>query len=207
METILKGETVTVTAGDISDLLEGAITHAHQKLDLPILNTVRLEVAGGHLTAISTDRYRLIQGEIARELEGDLSACLVPVEGIKRILSIIKGEKVKGETLPITLNRLGDILTVSLGGNAISVDLITGTYPPVEKFLDFTSDSVAVTSAAFNPAFFADYAKIAVKGKGKFKSMQPVEIEFTGEGKPMRITITGERVSWKAVLMPMRIVK
>lgn len=207
METILKGETVTVTAGDLTSLLEGAITHAHPKLDLPNLNTVRLEVVNSRLTAIATDRYRLIQGEISRELEGDLSACLVPVDGVKRILSMIKGEKVKGETLPVTLNRLSNIVTVSLAGNAISVDLATGTFPPVEKFLDFTTDTEAVTGVAFNPAFFADYAKIAVKGKGKFKSMQPVEVEFTGHNKPIRITVTGENISWKAVLMPMRVIK
>jgi DNA polymerase III sliding clamp (beta) subunit (PCNA family) len=205
METIVKGDLVTVTAGDFRNLLEGAATHAHAKKDLPVLNTVRLEVTGNRLIAIATDRYRLIQGEVSREVEGDLAASLIPIDGVKRILSILKGEKDKGDSLPVTLTRMGDILTVSLTGNAITVDLLTGTYPPVEKFLDFTTDTVPVTGIAFNPAYFADYSKIAAKPKDK--SAQPVEVEFTGDNKPIRINIAGNGITWKAVLMPMRVVK
>jgi hypothetical protein len=38
--------TVTVKLGDLSELLTGAMTHAHSKSDLPVLNTVRVEVTG-----------------------------------------------------------------------------------------------------------------------------------------------------------------
>jgi hypothetical protein len=43
----------------------------------------------------------------------------------------------------------------------------------------------------------ADYAKIAGKG-------QAIKVYFTGEGKPMRVRITGDKISWRALLMPMR---
>ena len=50
---------------------------------------------------------------------------------------------------------------------------------------------------SFNPALFADYAKIAGKGKA-------VRVEFTGEGRPMVIHLPITAVEWTALLMPMR---
>jgi hypothetical protein len=43
----------------------------------------------------------------------------------------------------------------------------------------------------------ADYAKIAGKKAG-------IKIYFTGAGKPMRVRITGDKIIWRALLMPMR---
>jgi hypothetical protein len=43
----------------------------------------------------------------------------------------------------------------------------------------------------------ADYAKIAGKGAA-------IKVYFTGAGKPMRVRITGDAISWRALLMPMR---
>jgi hypothetical protein len=61
------------------------------------------------------------------------------------------------------------------------------------------SESVSTDKANFNPAYFADYAKIAGKGNA-------VSITFTGEGKPMVIGVKGNSVEWRALLMPMRII-
>jgi hypothetical protein len=43
----------------------------------------------------------------------------------------------------------------------------------------------------------ADYGKIAGKGEG-------IKLYFTGEGKPIRVRITGDKIIWRALLMPMR---
>jgi hypothetical protein len=59
------------------------------------------------------------------------------------------------------------------------------------------ADSLEVEGVAFNPAFMADYGKIAGKGEG-------VKIYFYGEGKPMRVRITSDTITWRALLMPMR---
>jgi hypothetical protein len=50
----------------------------------------------------------------------------------------------------------------------------------------------------------ADYAKIAGK-------KACVKVYFTGEGKPMRVKISGDKIekgkiNWRALLMPMRYV-
>jgi DNA polymerase III sliding clamp (beta) subunit (PCNA family) len=192
--------TATVKLGDLSDLLNGAITHAHAKNDLPVLNTVRLEATGIHLTATATDRYRLIHGAIALETSGEtLPASLVALADIKRILALLKGEGTRMDSLPVTVSHAGDMLSVSVRGNAITVSLVAGTYPPFEQYLDGSAPLVGQEVATFNPAFFADYAKIAGKNKG-------VSIHFKGNGKPMNIAIQNDNaVEWRAILMPMRI--
>ena len=189
----------TVKLGDLTELLTGAITHAGNDKHLPVLNTVRVEATGLHLTATATDRYRLINGAIALEDNGQtLPASLISVADVKRILALLKGEGTRMNSLPVTISHAGDMVSVSVRGNAVTVTLVAGTYPPFEKYLDTSSELVAVKSASFNPAFFADYAKIAGKNK-------PVSIHFTGDAKPMRILVEGESVEWKAILMPMRV--
>jgi DNA polymerase III sliding clamp (beta) subunit (PCNA family) len=78
------------------------------------------------------------------------------------------------------------------------VTLFSVTFPPTEElFTKSEGEPVAVEGVAFNPAYFTDYAKIAGKGAA-------VKVYFTGEGKPMRVRITGDKILWRALLMPMR---
>jgi DNA polymerase III sliding clamp (beta) subunit (PCNA family) len=175
------------------------MSHASSDKSLPVLNAVRLEATGLHLTATATDRYRLINGAISLEDSGQtLPASLISLADIKRILALLKGEGSRMDTLPVTISHAGDMVSVSTRGNAVTVTLVGGTYPPFEQYLDTTPALVAQDTASFNPAFFADYAKIAGKGK-------PVSIHFTGNGKPMRVIFEGNKAEWKAILMPMRI--
>jgi hypothetical protein len=98
----------------------------------------------------------------------------------------------------VQFSRIGDTITVSSLGDAITFTVSGGTYPPTEQlFSDSEREPVAIDSVAFNPAFIADYAKIAGKGAA-------IKIYFTGAGKPMRVRITGDAISWRALLMPMR---
>ena len=201
MTTITSTElsTATVKLGDLTELLNGAMSHASSDKSLPVLNAVRLEATGLHLTATATDRYRLINGAISLEDSGQtLPASLISLADIKRILALLKGEGSRMDTLPVTISHAGDMVSVSTRGNAVTVTLVGGTYPPFEQYLDATPALVAQDTASFNPAFFADYAKIAGKGK-------PVSIHFTGSGKPMRVIFEGNKAEWKAILMPMRI--
>jgi DNA polymerase III sliding clamp (beta) subunit (PCNA family) len=98
----------------------------------------------------------------------------------------------------VQLSRIGDTITVSSLGDAITFTLLDGTFPPTEELLTKSEgDPVAIEGVAFNPAFMADYAKIAGKKAA-------IKLYFTGEGKPMRVRITGDAISWRALLMPMR---
>jgi hypothetical protein len=86
-----------------------------------------------------------------------------------------------------------------VSGSAITIQLLEENYPP--NFDDlFNKGEVTPTSkVSFNPAFFADYAKVAGKGNA-------VTIEFKGEKAPFTIGLKGEKVEWRALLMPMRII-
>jgi hypothetical protein len=78
------------------------------------------------------------------------------------------------------------------------VTLGEGAFPPTsELFTKSEGEPVAVEGMAFNPSFFSDYAKIAGKKAG-------IKVYFYGEGKPMRIRITSDTITWRALLMPMR---
>jgi len=196
-ETNLVTNMLTVKAIAVIELLEGSITHAAKGKDAPhALNSVQLLGGAGGLIARATDRYRLIEGKIEGEGEGHLDHTLISLDDIKRLIDLVKANKVA----LVTFNRIGDLLTISAAGSSLTLNVLNANYP--NTFADLfakTSESVATDKANFNPAFFADYAKIAGKGNA-------VSITFTGENKPMAIGVKGNSVEWRALLMPMRII-
>jgi len=179
--------------GLLLELLEGVATHAGKDKSLPTLNAVHIESEGGLFKAKATDRYRLIEGSV-QTLDGRLDASLIPLYDIKRVIALCKDHKAN----LVQFSRIGDTITVSSLGDAITFTVSGGTFPPTEElFSKSEGDPVAVEGVAFNPALMADYAKIAGKKAA-------IKIYFTGEGKPMRVRITGDKIIWRALLMPMR---
>lgn len=195
-ETTGAGESlafIEVEGGQLLTLLEGVSSHASKDKSLPVLNAVEVEGEGGLFTARATDRYRLIEGQ-ARALEGRLDKSLISLDDIKRIITLAKEHKANR----INITRLGNAITVSSLGDSINLVLREGTFPPTQQlFTDSEGEPSPIVSVAFNPAFMADYAKIAGKGEA-------VKIYFTGENKPIRVRITGDTINWRALLMPMR---
>jgi DNA polymerase III sliding clamp (beta) subunit (PCNA family) len=181
-------------AGDqLLELLEGVSSHAGKDKSLPTLNAVEIEGGGGLLVARATDRYRLIEGG-ARAIEGSLDKALISLENVKRIITLAKENK----SYLVSITRLGNALTVSSRGDSVNLMLREGTFPPTEElFTKSEGEPSPIEGVAFNPAFMADYAKIAGKGAG-------IKIYFTGEGKPIRVRITSNTINWRALLMPMR---
>lgn len=186
---------VEIAGDSLLELLEGVSTHASKDKGLRTLNAVQIEGAGGDLIAKATDRYRLIEGAV-RYMDGGIDASLVSLDDIKKIITLLKSHKLH----LVNIHRVGDALTVSSLGDAVTFTLLDGTFPPTEElFKKSEGEPNAIDSVAFNPALMADYAKIAGKG-------QAIKVYFTGEGKPMRVRITGDKITWRALLMPMRYV-
>jgi DNA polymerase III sliding clamp (beta) subunit (PCNA family) len=157
---------------------------------------VQLESEGaGYLVARSTDRYRLIEGKIEVEY-GQLSPSLIALDDVKRVIAIAKEGKVSGK---VSITRIADLLTVSINGSAITLTLLDANYPTTFDDLLNKSEREQLSEIAFNPALFADYAKIAGKGNA-------VRVEFMGKGKPIIIHLPVTKVEWRALLMPMRII-
>lgn len=185
---------VDVAGDQLLELLQGVSTHASKDKALPTLNAVQLESTGGAFIARATDRYRLIEGTMGTLEGGQLDPALVSLEDIKRIITLLKDHK--GHL--IGFSRIGDTLSVSALGDSISCTVLEGKYPPTAQlFTDSEGDPIAIEGVAFNPALMADYAKIAGKGAG-------IKLYFNGESKPIRVRITGDKVTWRALLMPMR---
>jgi DNA polymerase III sliding clamp (beta) subunit (PCNA family) len=192
-ETKSVTDTVELENSALVELLEGASTHSSKDKSLYALNSVQLEGEGaGYLVARATDRYRLIEGKIEVE-HGQLSKSLLSLSDVKRVIELAKSNKVSR----VTLNRIGDLLTVSVSGSSITVQLLEANYPATFDDLLNKSEREQLGEIAFNPALFADYGKIAGKGN-------PVRVEFTGKGKPMIIHLPITKVEWRALLMPMR---
>jgi DNA polymerase III sliding clamp (beta) subunit (PCNA family) len=195
-ESKIQTDTVEVENAALIELLEGASTHADKgKNALHALNSVQLESAGaGYLMARATDRYRLIEGKIEVE-HGQLSPTLISLDDSKRVIELCKSNKLSR----VTFNRIGDLLTVSVTGSSITVQLLDVNYPATFNDLLSKSERGQLGEIAFNPALFADYAKIAGKGN-------PVRVEFTGERTPIIIHLPITKVEWRALLMPMRVI-
>jgi DNA polymerase III sliding clamp (beta) subunit (PCNA family) len=194
-ESKILTDTVQLENSALVELLEGASTHSSKDKSLYSLNSVQLESEGaGYLVARATDRYRLIEGKIEIE-HGQLSKSLLSLADVKRVIELAKSNKVS----KVTLNRIGDLLTVSVSGSSITVQLLDANYPATFNDLLSKSEREPLGEVAFNPALFADYAKIAGKGN-------PVRVEFMGKGKPMMIHLPITKVEWRALLMPMRYV-
>ena len=194
-ESKIQTDTVELENSALVELLEGASTHASKDKSLYALNSVQLEGAGaGYLVARATDRFRLIEGKIETEY-GTLSKSLISLSDVKRVIELAKSNKVS----KVTLNRIGDLLTVSVSGSSITVQLLDANYPATFDDLLNKSEREPLGEIAFNPALFADYAKIAGKGNA-------VRVEFMGKGKPMIIHLPVTKVEWRALLMPMRVI-
>lgn len=188
-----------VEGATLLELLEGVSTHADKDKARQVLNALQIEGEGGRFIARATDRYRLLEGSI-KALDGQLDPAIISLEDIKRVVTLAKAHKAH----LISLHRVSNTLTVSSLGETISFYLVEGNYPPTDYLLKQPlnpsgSDLGVTDTVAFNPAYFADYAKIAGKGK-------PVTITFTGKGKIMLIGIKGDAIAWRGALMPMRVV-
>jgi DNA polymerase III sliding clamp (beta) subunit (PCNA family) len=185
---------ISVQGLTLLELLEGASTHADKgKSALHALNSVQLLGGAGSLIARGTDRYRLIEGKI--EGEGHLDHSLISLDDIKRVMETIKSNKLAR----VTLTRIGDLLTVSLAGSSLTLNILSANYPNSfgDLFAKSEGEPIAVDGVAFNPALMADYAKIAGKRNA-------IKVYFNGENKPMRVRITSDTISWRALLMPMK---
>jgi DNA polymerase III sliding clamp (beta) subunit (PCNA family) len=184
---------VELEGESLLELLEGVASHASKDKNLPTLNAVQIESEGGLFKAKATDRYRLIEASLPT-LDGRLEPSLIPLYDIKRVIALCKDHKAN----LVQFSRIGDTITVSSLGDAITFTVSGGTFPPTEQLLsDSEGEPSAIEGVALNPAFMADYAKIAGKGEA-------IKIYFNGNNKPMRVRITGDKITWRALLMPMR---
>lgn len=192
-----KLDTLTIGAGDLADLLLGASVAMDKGKDsISRLSSVYLSATGGKVIVKASDRYRLIVGESEIAGESELGECQIRANDVKNILATIKANKIAGE---ITLTRVGDSLSVAIGGTSLSVYLGGETFPPYEHLL--AGKSVPVAGISFNATYMADFGKVPCSHKGG-----QLVVEFMGDRKPIKVSIPHDRITWTALLMPMRVI-
>lgn len=193
---------VSVSGEALSELLTGAITHAHAKNDLPALNSVRLNTINGHLIAEATDRYRLVRGAIEIFLveneSGTLAESILSVADIKQVINLCKS---LSKRQAVTITRAGDLVSFSSAGNSITLNALDLKVPSFDQFLEPIAKPVALTGLFFNPKYFGDLAKLCGKSAGK----HGVRVTFgLSQDKAYQFTIVGENVIWAGAIMPMK---
>ena len=202
MDTITR-ERVSVQLEGARELLEGASLCAAKGKSAPSsLTCVALRVDGerGQLIARATDRYRLIVGSITVEGEDRLGEILISLPDIKRIVDLMKGI-----TIGYLIIEREDSGRVSFRVNAnasLTVEPLTHSFPTPENFAQLLKEPDTrepISEIAFNPSLFADFAKIVGKDSA-------VKVTFNAANKPITIGLTGDKVAWSALLMPMRTV-
>ena len=191
-----KLETVTVKASDLNDLLTGAsVAMDKGKGAISQLASVYLTAKDdGYLTAYATDRYRLIEGKFEREGEGELAECQLRASDVKNILATIKANKVAGE---ITLTRAGDTLSLAIGSTSLNIILGGDKFPPYSHL--FELEAKPIDKIMLNPSYLASFDKVPASDGGNI-------FTFYGENKPVRVSINHNRIIWRALLMPMKII-
>lgn len=192
-----KLDTLTIGAGNLEDLLLGASVAMDKGKDsISRLGSVYLSATGGKVIAKASDRYRLIVGESELAGESELGECQIRANDVKNILATIKANKIAGE---ITLTRVGDSLSVAIGGTSLSVYLGGETFPPYEHLL--VGENVPVAGISFNATYMADFGKVPCSHKGG-----QLVVKFMGDNKPIKVTIPHNKITWNALLMPMRVI-
>lgn len=198
METTIKEKeivSVTLDATLFHDLLAGAMTHSGKDDTLPRLFGVYLGRREGKVIAFATDRYRLIEGSLDSEGEGEGALVRLAPHYVKAIIKSLSKAK-RWEKVSLTI--AGNIVSVSVSGSTYTYTAYLDEHPPYSHLFAVSGDPVAFPYLSLNPSFFADYGKIAGK-KGQ------VIVRQYGENKPYHVDMPDASIAWKALLMPMRV--
>jgi DNA polymerase III sliding clamp (beta) subunit (PCNA family) len=193
-------ELFTMKSSALYDLVKGGIVASCKYKTLPILNSVKFEVREPLVRVVSTDRYRLVIGDINLP-EGTLMETgefLLPLDSAK---DLVKSLPSKANSGMVTVELSDDSKYVSFTYDGSDGKwnreylTLTGDFVKYESIMpkEFTSTE----TIAFNPAFMADIAKLPADKK------TPVTMKFTYWNKPMLGTLEGTNgVSWTYLLMP-----
>ncbi|WP_432535579.1 DNA polymerase III subunit beta [Kineococcus arenarius] len=143
----MPGESGTVPGSEFTEAVAQVTVAASRDETLPILTGVRLEIEGGRLTLLATDRYRLA----VRELRWNPStpdfttAALVRARTLSDVARSLGGTS----TLRMALADGGsDLIGFSADGRQSTSLLVDGEYPKVRALFPAESPTHAVVSTS-----------------------------------------------------------
>lgn len=166
---------------------------------------VMVSIKGGTVILAATDRYRLVEITIpAVSAYSNMEEMRrISYGDAKALLTTLTAAKIKGYSAELTVLR--DTLTVKVLGSSQEMTLESNAIPYVHLFPLFigeTEKGIAMPYVSFNPAYLADFAKVAGKGN-------PITMRFSGDGKIISIESVNDRAAsgytWRGLLMPVRV--
>jgi DNA polymerase III sliding clamp (beta) subunit (PCNA family) len=187
-------------------LLKGGMVAAGTDKYLPALNTVQIEVREPLVRVVSTDRYRLVIGDVDIDTTGKPMEIGVFKLYLENVKDLVKGLPIKKDSgdVTISLSDDGKYATFTHSGSAgkfvREYRTADGEFPKYEGLMP--KEFSDTTEIRFNPSFMADIAKLPMRDKNTGVSMK-----FNGSNKPMLATVEGSHgIEWTYLLMPVRIV-
>lgn len=196
-------ELFTIKSETLYDLVKGGMVASSKDKTLPLLNSVKFEIREPLVRVVSTDRYRLVIGDVNLP-EGTLMETgefLLPLDSVKDLVKTLPSKANSG-MVTVELSDDGAYVSFSYDGGDgkwnREYQTLTTTFVKYESLVP--KDFVDTQEIGFNPALMADIAKLPTDKK------TAVVMKFTGSHKPMVGTIEGTNgVSWTYLLMPMRL--
>lgn len=143
----------------------GAASREHA---LPIFTGVRLRAAGGSLSLLATDRYRLAVATVPVEAAAPFDA-LVPAGLLAKVAPVL------GRADTVTLHAAGDVFGVSWPGGSVTGPTLGDAYPDAQfdRLLDVSPECVVETDADAL-AHAVDRAAAYAGQQGRV-TLQPIE--------------------------------
>lgn len=206
MSTITTNEltqTLTVGVGELTDLLTGALVSADKsKQAISRLGSVYLSYSGGEIKVQATDRYALVIGRLHIGADHNLDEIQILVNDVKRILTLMKESK-RADS-PITLTRIGDLLTVYTVNSSITVHLMGEKFPDVSHVF---KESAPIDSLSLSAIRLGAFAKVPSNSKDAQINLEFTSVTVGGVTTPsaIKIKVPHDTISWECALMPMRI--
>ena len=168
---------VRVDPGMFIRRMDSAMVAASKDDTLPILTSVRLEVANGVMTFLSTDRYRLVMAEMEVNSTGEFSI-LVPAKtwkAFKRILSPKGDELVLRFTDSDVYGNDSSHRRIGFRQGAVELDTmgIDGSYPKIRSLFPDSPEIVFEVDADLLAAHVASVSVTAERNT-------PVRLTYNG---------------------------
>jgi DNA polymerase III sliding clamp (beta) subunit (PCNA family) len=197
-------ELTTINSETLHTLLKGGMVASGKDKYLPVLNSVRVEVREPLVRVVSTDRYRLLIGDVDMP-EGtamEIGNFLITVDQAKDLVKVLPVKKDSGNVV-IELSDDEKYVSFTYDGAGGKWNreyrTLDGEFPRYESLIPTVFEGT--DEVRFNPVFMADIAKLPVKDKNTH-----VHMRLQNASKPMLAEIDGANgVAWTYMLMPIRI--
>ena len=196
-------QTTTIGKDKLTDLLTGALVAADKSKDaISRLGSVYLSYSGGEIKVQATDRYALIIGRLHIGSDSTLDELQILVGDVKRILALMKEDKRKDS--PVTLARIGDLLTVHTIDSSITIHLMGETFPDVSHVF---KESAPIDSLSLSATRLGAFAKVPTSSKDTQLFLDFTTTTVGGVTAPsaIKIKVPHDTIAWECALMPMRV--